>query len=200
MIIGIFAAKPTISGEKAKLRPFTPADFEAMGPVLADPEVLRLTGSVHTTAEAENRPAVLDADTHDWYQSRAAQTGRLDLAIVDQSTGRCVGEVVLNNWNERDDSCNFRILIGRSGRNRGIGSEATRMLLAHAFETTNINRIELDVYAFNPRARRVYERSGFQYEGRKRAALKFDGDYIDAIVMSILRSDWSSQRGARCSS
>lgn len=196
MTTGIFAAKPTITGGKATLRPFTPADVEAMGPILADPEVLRLTGSVHTTAEAESWPAVLDAKTRGWYESRAAQTDRLDLAIVDQTTGRCVGEVVLNNWDGQDDSCNFRILIGPSGRNRGIGSEATRMLLAHAFKTSTINRIELDVYAFNPRARRVYEQSGFQYEGRKRAALKFDGDYIDAIVMSILRSDWHTNAGS----
>lgn len=191
MTTGVFAVKPTITGEKCALRPFTPADIEAMGPILADPEVLRLTGSVHTTAEAESRPAVLDPDTRGWYESRAAQTDRLDLAIVDQ-TGGCVGEVVLNNWDGHDDSCNFRILIGPSGRDRGIGSEATRMLLAHVFKTTSINRIELDVYAFNPRARRVYEQSGFHYEGRKRAAFKFDGDYIDAIVMSILRSDWES--------
>lgn len=68
------------------------------------------------------------------------------------------------------------------------------MLLTHAFETTNINRIELDVYAFNPQARHVYERNGFIYEGRKRSALKFDGDYVDAIVMSILHSDWESKR------
>ena len=159
MTSAIFAAKPTITGGKSKLRPFTPADIEAMGPILADPEVLRLTGSVHTTADAGSRPTLLDANTHGWYESRAAQGDRLDLAIVDQTTGLCVGEVVLNNWNEDDDTCNFRILIGPSGRNRGIGSEATRMVL-----------------------------------GRKRAALKFDGEYIDTIIMSILRSDWADHR------
>jgi hypothetical protein len=50
--------------------------------------------------------------------------------------------------------------------------------------------VDLDVYAFNPRARHVYERCGFVYEGRKRAALKFDGAYVDAILMSMLRPDW----------
>lgn len=189
---GIFSTKPTIIGDKSMIRPFTAADIEAMGPILADPEVLRLTGSVHTTADAESRSSVLDASTRDWYESRAGRADRLDLAIVDRIAGSCVGEVVLNDWNDHDDTCNFRTLIGPSGRNRGLGTEATRMVLAHAFETTSVNRIELEVYDFNPRARRVYERNGFQYEGRKRAALKFDGGYVDAIVMSILRSDWSS--------
>ena len=160
-----------------------------MGPVLADPELLRLTGSVHTTAEAESRSPRLDDATREWYESRVDQADRLDLAILDRTSDECVGEVVLNDWNQQDDTCNFRILIGPPGRNRGIGSEATRLVVEHAFRSTNLNRIELEVYAFNPRARHVYERSGFVYEGRKRAALKFDGEYIDAIVMSVLRSD-----------
>ncbi|XAS66732.1 GNAT family protein [Micrococcaceae bacterium Sec5.7] len=187
---GIFTIKPTIEGKHAKLRPFTPADIEAMGLILSDPEMLRFTGSVHTTAETEGRASRLDAPTRRWYETRADQADRLDLAIVDQVTDKCVGEVVLNEWSEHNDACNFRILIGAVGRNRGIGSEATRMVVDYAFRATSLNRIELDVYAFNPRARHVYERSGFVHEGRKRAALKFDGKYVDAIVMSVLRSDW----------
>jgi RimJ/RimL family protein N-acetyltransferase len=60
----------------------------------------------------------------------------------------------------------------------------------YALQSTNINRIELDVYAFNPRARHVYEKAGSLFEGTKRSALKFDGEYVDADGMAILRSDW----------
>lgn len=186
----MFSTKPTIEGRLAKLRPFTPADIEAMGPILADPEMLHFTGSVHSAVEAEGKSPHLDAASRQWYETRADQADRLDLAIVDPSTDKCVGEIVLNELSAHDDSCNFRILIGVDGRNRGIGSEATRMLLDYAFRATSLNRVELEVYAFNPRARHVYERCGFVYEGRKRAALKFDGEYVDAIVMSMLRSDW----------
>lgn len=109
---GIFASKPTTAGEKSTLRPFTRADTEDMGPVLADPELLRLTGSVHTTAEAENRSARLDDATRGWYESRRwyesrwDQADRLDHAVADRTTDRCVGEVVLKDWTEKDDSCN----------------------------------------------------------------------------------------------
>lgn len=161
-----------------------------MGPILADPEMLRLTGSVHTTTEAGSRSPRLDDATRRWHETRVDHSDRLDLAIVDRETDMCQGEVVLNDWDQDDDACNFRILMGADGRNRGIGSEATHMLLDHAFRATNLNRIGLEVYAFNPRARHVYERNGFACEGRKRAALKFDGKYVDAIIMSVLRSDW----------
>lgn len=133
--------------------------------------MLRFTGSVHTSAEIEGRSPHLDAATRQWYETRADQTDRLDLAIVDPSTDKCVGEVVLNELSEHNASCNFRILIGVDGRNRGIGSEATRMLLDYAFSATSPNRVDLEVYAFNPRACHVHERCGFVYEGRKRPRL-----------------------------
>ena len=186
----LFRAKPTLRGAKVLLRPFTPADILDLGPVLADPDVLRLTGSVSSTAETVARSADLDAATQKWYDSRAQQADRLDLAIVDPVTGRCVGEAVLNELREQDDACNFRILIGPAGRDRGLGTEATRLIVSHAFRTTTLHRIELEVYAFNPRARHAYERADFRYEGEKRQAFKFDDEYIDTIVMGMLRSDW----------
>lgn len=187
--MSLFAVKPTLHGAVVTLRPFTASDINMMGAILADPQMLRLTGSVHSTTEAQEHSPHLDAVTTEWYETRADQQDRLDLAIVDRSTDDCVGEVVLNKVDFANDACSFRILIGAAGRNRGLGSEATRLVLDHAFATTRLNRIALGVYAFNPRALHVYERAGFQSEGRLRAALKFDGAYIDAIVMSVLRED-----------
>lgn len=185
-----FATKPTLTGSRVVLRPFTPVDVDAMGPVLADPDVIRFTGSAHSTAEVDAARPVLDDATRRWYETRAEQTDRLDLAIVDRATDRCVGEAVLNDWEPANQSCNFRILIGPEGRDRGLGSEATRLVLDHAFTTTDLYRIELGVYAFNPRARRVYERAGFVVEGFRRAGLVFDGERVDEVTMSVLRPEW----------
>ena len=43
----------------------------------------------------------------------------LDLAIVDQSAGILVGEVVVNLYEEKNHSIKFRDTIGPKGRNRG---------------------------------------------------------------------------------
>ena len=193
------SVKPILIGSHVVLRPFTGADLEAMGPVLADPEVLRLTGSVHTTAAAHGCSNVLDQATRLWYETRAEQPDRLDLAIIERAADQCVGEAVLNEYQAENQSCSFRVLIGPGGRDRGLGSQAIRLLLAHAFTATDLYRIELEVYAFNPRAQHVYECAGFVVEGRRRAAFVFDGQRIDAIIMAVLRTDWLAQshQGAR---
>ncbi|OUE24294.1 GNAT family N-acetyltransferase [Clavibacter michiganensis] len=187
----LFPAVPRLEGERVILRPFTPADVESMGPVLADPDVIRLTGSAHTTAEVAEMAArpELDDRTRTWYATRAEQTDRLDLALVDRATDACVGEAVINDWSPEDRSANLRILIGPAGRDRGLGSEAVRLLVDHAFAATDLERVSLEVMDFNPRARRVYERAGFVAEGRLRAAFRFDDEPVDVIVMALLRSD-----------
>ncbi|WP_414171587.1 GNAT family N-acetyltransferase [Clavibacter tessellarius] len=187
----LFPVLPRLEGERAVLRPFTPADVEAMGPILADPDVIRLTGSAHTSAEVAEmagRPE-LDDRTRTWYATRADQPDRLDLALVDRATDACVGEAVLNEWSPEDRSANLRILIGPAGRDRGLGSEAVRLLVDHAFAATDLERISLEVLSINPRARRVYERAGFVEEGRLRAAFRFDGQPVDVIVMAVLRAE-----------
>ena len=88
-----------------------------------------------------------------------------------------------------DQTCGFRILLGPAGRDRGFGSEATRLVVAHAFAATDLHRIELEVYAFNPRAQHVYARAGFRVEGRRREAFVFDGERVDAIIMAVLRPE-----------
>jgi RimJ/RimL family protein N-acetyltransferase len=52
-----------------------------------------------------------------------------------------------------------------------------------------LHRLSLEVYDFNPRARRVYEKCGFRTEGVLRDALRWDGEWINATVMSIVAGD-----------
>ncbi|HUA27714.1 MAG TPA: GNAT family protein [Streptosporangiaceae bacterium] len=181
--------KPTLRGRRVLLRPFGEQDIPAMAEALADPEVLKLTGSVHGREETRRRPPEPDDELLAWYRSRGTADGRLDLAIVDLPTGNCVGEAVLNDYDPGNASCNFRTLIGPRGRDRGLGTEATRLIVGYGLTVLGLHRIELMVYAFNPRARRVYEKAGFRVEGTARDALRFDDGWVDAIYMSILSTD-----------
>jgi RimJ/RimL family protein N-acetyltransferase len=51
-------------------------------------------------------------------------------------------------------------------------------------------RIELEVFASNLPAIKLYEREGFVTEGRKRLARIMDDVEDDILVMGILRKDW----------
>lgn len=182
-----FAGKPTLVGDLVLLRPVTAGDVPGLLELLGDPEVRRLTGMPGT--EFPEEPA------RTWYSTRGEHDDRVDLAVVERASGEYVGEVVLNELNAGNRSCGFRIcLIGARAFGRGFGTEATRLVLAHAFDTVGVHRVELEVYAFNPRARHVYEKVGFVHEGTKRQALLWDGEWVDAHLMAMLASDWEAAR------
>lgn len=185
-----FAAKPTLVGKRVLLRPVTAADAPGLVELLNEPEVRRLTGT-----HGQVRPGALER-AEQWYSSRGAKDDRLDLAVVEQATGEYVGEVVLNELHADNRSCSFRIaLVGPRAFGRGYGTEATRLILAHAFETVGVHRVELEVFAFNPRARHVYEKVGFVHEGTKRQSLHWQGAWVDTQILAVLADDWARHRG-----
>ena len=72
---------------------------------------------------------------------------------------------------------------------KGYGSEATNLMVSYAFETINLNRIQLHVAIENEGAVKVYKKSGFIIEGTLRQAMYHAGKYSDFYVMGLLRSD-----------
>jgi RimJ/RimL family protein N-acetyltransferase len=160
-----------------------------MAQILSDPDVRRLTGSVGSTAEA-HQPQELDDRLRDWYATRNDQPDRLDLAVDDAASGTLVGEVVLNDLDPDALTCNLRVLIGPQGRDRGLGTEAVALATAHGIEVLGLRRITLEVFEFNPRARRVYEKVGYTATGVRPGALVFDGVAVAAVDMEVDAASW----------
>jgi hypothetical protein len=76
-----WATKPALYGERVILRPYVDADLPALVRLVADDEVQRLTGSVHTSATASAETANTGAALQKWHATRNEQTDRLDLMI-----------------------------------------------------------------------------------------------------------------------
>lgn len=170
------------------LRPIRAKDADLIDAIIrADTEIARLTGSVNSSDE---QPMGMPLEKlREIYGGWAVADDRLVLAVIDKANGELVGEVVLAGWDESNRSCWFRTLIGEAGRGRGLGTEATRLIVNHGFRVLGLHRITLEVYDFNPRARHVYEKVGFVHEGTGREALLFDGEWIDVHFMAALDSD-----------
>lgn len=182
-----FSVKPVLTGDRTVLRPFTEDDAAVMAEIIEDPEVVRFTGEASEEFSLER--------LRSWYGSRSAQNDRLDLAVTDRATGELVGEVVLYEWDATARSCTFRTLVGPRGRGRGIGTEATQLIVGHGFEQLGLHRIQLEAYGHNPRALRVYEKVGFVVEGVRREADFRDGQWLDWVMMAVLDHEWAAHHG-----
>jgi ribosomal protein S18 acetylase RimI-like enzyme len=71
-------------------------------------------------------------------------------------------------------------------RRRGLGAALLETTLATC-RARGITRVELEVYASNAAARRLYESHGFVVEGVKRGARLLDGVEDDLVLMALRR-------------
>ena len=178
------AQVPILHAEGFLLRPLRAEDALIIYRNLDDPETNRLTG---TQEEASYEDVVA-------HLRRIGQASdRADFGI--ELGGKLIGECVLSGIDRTNRSASFRIAIwDPAARGKGIGTAATRMTVSHAFTTLDLNRVELEVYAFNPKARHIYQNLGFTVEGVRRQALWWEGEPVDAIMMAILRDEFEPLR------
>ena len=82
-----------------------------------------------------------------------------------------------------------RICVTRPGG--GFGQPFLAAVIDWVFATTDNDRLWLDVFAHNQRARHAYRRVGLREDGLLRQAYRMpDGTRADRYVMSILRREW----------
>jgi len=106
---------------------------------------------------------------------------------------RPLGTCGLFEIDRNNGSAGLGISIGDpSDWGRGWGTDAVDALVDFGFGALRLERIWLDVYDFNDRARRSYDKSGFTLEGTMRHAFYQRGRYVDTLRMAILRDEWAA--------
>jgi RimJ/RimL family protein N-acetyltransferase len=77
-------------------------------------------------------------------------------------------------------------------RGRQLADEAARLLQRHLIVDLGYHRLQLEIYAFNERAIRHAERSGFVREGVRRRAYWRHGEWVDGVLYGLVAEDLES--------
>ncbi|MFA4872310.1 MAG: GNAT family protein [Patescibacteria group bacterium] len=169
-----------LHGAKVILRPVVMADAERYARWLSDPAVHQFIMRRRVTLREERQ----------WIRNIPLRKNDRIFAI-DTLEGVHIGTVDLHVINQMDRCAVLGIFIGdKRYWNQGYGTDAMRTILRYGFQKLKLHRIELGVYAYNPRAIRVYEKLGFTHEGRQRRAIRWRNNYYDRLIMGILREEW----------
>ncbi len=175
-------------GEHVYLRPIEfLGDGNLIVTWLNDPEVTRTLRRYlpHTAGQVE-----------EFVRRHADSTTDIPLAIAAREGDRLVGVCGVHGIDTRHRHAWLGITVGKEHWGKGYGKEAMELLLRLGFQTLNLHRLSLQVYSFNERAVRLYERLGFQHEGRQRQDFFLDGVYHDTLNMGILRDEWLARQGS----
>ena len=167
------------------MRRHLPENYSVYAGWYGDPEVWRLTSWAATPL---GRSAV-----ERLFHDRELSPTDDSFAIHVRGEDEPIGVISLMNISEANESADLSVIVGDpEDRHHGYGAEAIAAILRYAFEALSLNRVGLSVFEFNDEAISTYEKLGFSVEGRLRRAVRRGDAFHDAILMSVLKSEWEA--------
>jgi [ribosomal protein S5]-alanine N-acetyltransferase len=113
----------------------------------------------------------------------------LSWAIASRESGDLLGIVFLHTLNKYHKRAEISFNVARSHWNKGIATEASRMVLRCSFTQLDLHRIEATCMPGNLGSRRVLEKLGMTHEGKlRRSHVRYDG-FHDMDLFSILSDE-----------
>ncbi|HUS17293.1 MAG TPA: GNAT family protein [Chloroflexia bacterium] len=127
------------------------------------------------------------------YERVLADASCVSFVIYDLAGEQPIGTTDLRAIDHQHRTATFSIGIGEAAaRGRGLGTEATRLVLDYAFTVLGLHNVLLEVYEFNAAGRRAYAKAGFRECGRRRESHWMGGRLWDVIYMECLASEFTS--------
>jgi RimJ/RimL family protein N-acetyltransferase len=181
---------PLIHGRVVYLRPGERSDV---------PLFVRWLSDARTTEHLALRSPIGQALEERWFEDMLDHHGRdrWFFVICRLDDDRAVGAIDLHEMDLTNGGAGLGILIGDPADTaHGYGGDAIRALLDFGFGELRLERIWLDVYEDNARARNLYERIGFAHEATFRRGVYRRGRYDDVHRMAVLRGEWATHGDA----
>lgn len=110
--------------------------------------------------------------------------------IVLKENNELVGTIGIHNWNKRAKKAEIGYELHPNHWRKGIAKEAVATVLTHAFNKLDLFRIGAVVYPANKVSSGMLKGMGFTEEGLLRAFLHQGGESHDALMFSILKTEW----------
>jgi RimJ/RimL family protein N-acetyltransferase len=140
-----------------------------------------LSGNAELRALIDDHRVPTLEDQHKWFE-RSKQPDRKMFSIITVPQHDLIGNGGFVNIDPAKKEATLRITIGHvQSLGKGWGSEATGLLIKHAFQSMGLERIVLKVLKTNARAIRAYEKNGFQAAGD-------DPDNAATLLMTLSKS------------
>jgi RimJ/RimL family protein N-acetyltransferase len=132
-----------------------------------------------------------------WYEEKVLKDPTTEMfSICRISDGRLIGccGLVYINWIAKH--ADLSLYIGWNDAyidDQGYAEESCRLLLCYAFEELGLNKVWLEIYVFDEKKKKLYDKLGFKVDGILRENCFHAGEFRDSYVLSILAREWKKQ-------
>jgi RimJ/RimL family protein N-acetyltransferase len=169
-----------LEGEGFSIRRASADDVDFMAELAAHDEVEPFMAAVSPRGREELREELRRGDEEPGMHGR----------FVMEVAGERAGVLAFDVANRRSRIADLHaVMLDPTYRGRGLAAAATGLLVRHLVYDLDYHRVQLEVYGFNARAIRHFERVGFVREGVRRQAYLRHGAWVDGIVFGLVRED-----------
>jgi len=124
--------------------------------------------------------------------SRARKAGLSFTYVVTQGAGRpVIVAIQVRQLDPTFEAAEWEATLQPSVRGTGVFLEAARLVGSFAFGSIGTHRLEARVLLLNGRANGALRKLGAVQEGVLRRSIRRGGEYLDQVLWSVLKEDWS---------
>ncbi|MBI3899674.1 MAG: GNAT family N-acetyltransferase [Gammaproteobacteria bacterium] len=177
--------KIVLEGETVRLEPLALRHAPGLAKAIADGELWKI--SVTVVPHPDDLSHFFDAAESAFINGR-----ELAFAVIDKASDAIAGSTRFRciECAHRRVEIGFTFL-GKSWQRTHVNTEAKYLMLRHAFESWQCNRVELLTDVLNTSSRNAIVRIGAKEEGIVRSHMVMrDGRVRDSVMFSIVRSEW----------
>jgi ribosomal-protein-alanine N-acetyltransferase len=181
---------PTLETPRLRLRWLRDEDFPALFAIFGDEETMRYW-STPKVASVDEVAAIVNRIRASFVARDAFQWG-----FAARDSDEILGTTTLHrvNWPHRRAEVGYA--LNRAHWGKGLASEAVGAVVAFAFETLGLHRLEADTDPRNAASIGVLERLGFVRDGLLKERYHVGGEVQDALLLGLLAPDWRARRTA----
>lgn len=177
---------PTLENRRVLLRPMLLTDKEALAPLaLNQPELYRyMSANIHSEEDLYRFIAQGIADR---------EAGKsIPFIVIDKQRNEVAGATRFGNLELHHKRLEIGwTWIGKAFQGTGLNKAMKYLMLEHAFDVLDMNRVEIKTNELNTRSRRAIERIGGCFEGIFRHhMINEDGSLRNTVYYSILKEEW----------
>ena len=104
-----------------------------------------------------------------------------------------IGYVRIANYSKINKRVMIGVDIAPEFSVKGYATNVYKYMIEFLFRDFDLNKISLEVLATNERAIKLYTKLKFKFEGIKRQDILKGDAFVDSIIMSILKSEYTSK-------
>lgn len=175
----------TLEGNFVRLEPLSTKHKQGLCDAIRDGELWNLF--VTLAPHPDNINSFFDNA-----QSTLDNNEGMAFATIDKRTNKIAGSTRFMKANLPNKRVEIGFtFLGKSWQKTQINTEAKLLMLTHAFETMELNRVELLTDYLNNNSRNAILRLGAKEEGILRNHMVMpDGRVRDSVIYSIIKSEW----------